>query len=1022
MDFKQILLNIREESNQLLLLLQTKHIYELNQKLASYGLFVGDNFSKHEYLQLIQQFSALDLALGMHFVSQIAMLKLIKPLVVNPYHQNIYQALIDGTATCGIAITESGGGSNTRANTAYAIREEDSHWRLYGEKAWVSITSANAYLIILLKTEQKYTLFLISAQLVKRYPINGLGLKEIEQYSVSFDNLVIADEQRLGEIGQGLEFVEDILMFTRQCIMAMGLGLIKRVLQLMVRFGSRRSIQNGILLNSPTCQITLNDMACKALVLEKLLQLSVEADDIEISDKFILMGKIWAAEWGFEAVDRLIQWMGSRGYNEANGIPKMWRDARAFRLMEGPTETLTLHLGLTGINSQKFLAWLEETVPTIDADDIAWKSYEFSQWILGCSYRKIEKLLGLSLLNQSKSPDLGVFSPVAWLTQAEVFAVINAFEKTIGNLSVFQSKDPLLAPLVSDHILYGKPLERFIDPSKSVIQLFNECVEIYFDQTAIVDSTHVMSYRELHTAVLETAAGLMLKGYGKGDIIAIKMPRSPQQIIGLIAILSIGAVCLPLDQSLPEERTHWMLLKAKARLCLDHDNFQDFRASEYKHIENVQPSQLAYIIFTSGSTGDPKAVMIEHQSLSNLVQAQAQIYAIDAQSRFLQYIRLAFDVSIGEIFMVLCHGGVLYLPPQDLLPGAELVDMIEMNSISHIELPASVLAVLPNRTLPDLKVVISGGEQASEKLVQAWGEGRIFYNAYGPTETCITATIAQLDPAQPTPNCIGRLLPNLKAFILDENLQIVPKGEVGEICIAGIGLAQGYLEEHNQTERAFITLPIGGESIRLYRTGDKGRITPQLDLEFLGRLDRQIKLRGYRIELEEIESQLRAIPFVKQAAVIVKRQTLFAYLVLETIIPEVETVLYQYLAKKLAPYMIPSQFHILDTLPTNRNGKIDYHYLSTLLLKHSEDTVLTDTEQVLKNIWADLLDFRDFNRDDNFFSLGGHSLLVGRVIARVEKQLSLRLSFNDVFNHPTIAELALLLDQMAGTNREEFLL
>lgn len=1023
-NFEQVLLTIRDDYENLLSLLQDKHIDELNQKLAGYGLFIDSKFSKHEYLQFIEQFSSFDLALAMHFVSQIAMLRLIKPLVLNSHHQKIYQALVDGTATCGIAITEPSAGSNIRANRAYASQSDDL-WRLSGDKSWVSIASPHAYLVVLLKTDQDlntHTLFVIPAQMPQRHRIESLGLKEIDQYSITLDNLTIPDAYRLGEVGQGLSLAEDTLMFTRQCIMAMGLGLIKRVLQLMFRFGSRRSIQNGTLLDSPASQMTLNETVSKALVLEKLLQLSLDTDDVEIRDKFVLMGKVWATEWGWEAVDYLMQWMGSRGYNEASCIPKLWRDARAFRLMEGPTETLSLHLGLAAMNSQKFLAWLEEAVPTIEADDIAWQSYKFAQWIFASGYRKIGKLLDAPLLNQSINPSLGTFLPATRPKQAEVFAVINTFKKNIGNFNVFRSKEPLLAPFAPAHILYGTPLEWPIDPSKSVIQLFNACVEAYPDQTAIMDGTHALTYRELHGAVLEISAGLTSNGYGMGDVIAVKMPRSPQQIIALIAILNIGGVCLALDHNLPQERTQWMLQKTQARLCLDNDTFQDFRAGNYVQVADIQPKQLAYIIFTSGSTGDPKAVMIEHQSLSNLAQAQAQIYAIDHQSRFLQYIRLAFDVAIGEVFTVLCHGGALYLPPPDLLPGAELVDIIEANSVSHLELPATVLAALPNRSLPDLKVVISGGEQASEKLVQAWGAGRRFYNAYGPTETCITAAIAQLDPSQPDPRCIGRPLPNLRVLILDENLQMLPRGEVGEICIAGIGLARGYFDENSLTERAFITVSIDNQSTRLYRTGDRGRITPQLDLEFLGRLDRQLKLRGYRIEPEEIEAQLRAVNFVKQAAVIAKKQALFAYLVLDTTIPEVETVLREHLAKKLAPHMVPSQFYILDAIPTNRNGKIDYHRLSALSPERSEDTLLTDTERALMTIWADLLEFGNFSRNDNFFNLGGHSLLVGQVLARVEKRLGLRLSFNDVFNHPTIAELALLLDQLAGNNREEFLL
>ncbi|MBE9059362.1 class I SAM-dependent methyltransferase, partial [Sphaerospermopsis sp. LEGE 08334] len=439
---------------------------------------------------------------------------------------------------------------------------------------------------------------------------------------------------------------------------------------------------------------------------------------------------------------------------------------------------------------------------------------------------------------------------------------------------------------------------------KCIHELFEEQVARTPDAVAVVFEHQQLTYQELNDRANQLAYYLQSLGVGADVLVGLSVERTPLMMIGLLAILKAGGAYVPLDPEYPVERLKFILEDTQVRVLVTQQQLVDklpptsanlvlidqiwsqIEANNQDNLTGVAAtSHLAYVIYTSGSTGKPKGVMVEHKGLCNLAQAQIQTFGLDSDSRVLQFASFSFDASIWEILMAFGSGATLYLGTKDaFMPGKALIEKLRHYGITHITLPPSALAVMPVEALPALQAIIVAGEACGVKLMKQWSIGRNFFNAYGPTESSVCATIAKCTPDDEKVT-IGRPIANAQVYILDSQLQPVPVGVRGEIHIGGVGLARGYLNRPELTQEKFIANPFSDEPhSRLYKTGDLARYLPDGNIEYLGRVDNQVKVRGFRIELGEIEDVLTQYPLVQESVVIARvdntgEKQLVAYLV-----------------------------------------------------------------------------------------------------------------------------------------------
>ncbi|QRN95171.1 non-ribosomal peptide synthase/polyketide synthase [Archangium violaceum] len=580
-------------------------------------------------------------------------------------------------------------------------------------------------------------------------------------------------------------------------------------------------------------------------------------------------------------------------------------------------------------------------------------------------------------------------------------------------------------------------------PSEACLhQLFAAQVERTPEAVALSFEGERVTYRELRERARGVARRLRALGVGPEVRVGLCMERSPRLVAAMLGVLEAGGAWVPMELSLPPERMAFMLEDSRARvlltqqsllsrlpekrphtLCLDAQEEQPLPSGELEPAA-VGPGNVAYVIYTSGSTGQPKGVLVEHRGVCNLVSAEAKAYGVGPGSRMLQFSSASFDISVEEIFTTLTAGGTLCLArAEELVPGPALWELLRRQSITTLSLTPAALAATPSEGLPELKVVISGGEACSAELVRRWGAGRRFVNTYGPTEGTVVASLVEcVDDGRVPP--IGAPLANVQLYVLDAGLRPVPVGVAGELCLGGVGLARGYLGRPELTAEKFIPHPFGTEpGARLYRTGDRVRRRADGMLEFLGRIDTQVKVRGFRIELGEVEAVLQEHPWVREAVVVARGEAgqdkrLVGYVVgKEEGWPGVEG-LREHLKRKLPEYMVPAAFVRLEALPLTLNGKVDRKALPAPEgvrpeLERQYVAPRNDTEQRLAEVWAKVLGLDRVGVHDNFFALGGDSILTLQVVARA-RQVGVRVTPRLLFQRQTVAELAEVVGQSVG--------
>ncbi|MGF2038868.1 MAG: non-ribosomal peptide synthetase [Nostoc sp. CmiVER01] len=573
---------------------------------------------------------------------------------------------------------------------------------------------------------------------------------------------------------------------------------------------------------------------------------------------------------------------------------------------------------------------------------------------------------------------------------------------------------------------------------KCIHQLFEEQVQLTPDAIAVVFENQQLTYQQLNAKANQLAHYLRSLDVKPDVLVGLCLERSLDMVIGLLGILKAGGAYVPLDPDYPQERLSFILEDAQVSVlltqqrlveklsqhqanlvCLDEAWSQIIQNNQDNPVNEVRAFHIANVIYTSGSTGRPKGVMVEHTGLCNLAQAQIKTFGLQNFSRILQFASLSFDASIWEVVMAFGSGATLYLETKDsLLPGKPLIEQLRNHGITHITLPPSALAVMPAEELLALQTMIVAGEACSAELIRQWSAGRNFFNAYGPTEATVCATIAKCTDGDEKVS-IGRAIANTQVYILDENLQPVPIGVPGELHIGGVGLARGYLNRPELTQEKFISNPFEeiGRS-KLYKTGDLARYLPNGNIEYLRRIDNQVKIRGFRIELGEVEAILSQNGDIQTCCVIAREEIpgnkrLVAYVVPHPQATPTTSELRQFLSNKLPGYMVPAAFVMLESLPLTPNGKVDRRALPDPDL-HQElsDYVMpnTEVEKIIAGIWQKALELEKVGVYNNFFELGGHSLLLVQINQQLQEKFGLKLSIVDMFNYPTIHTLSQYLN------------
>lgn len=614
-----------------------------------------------------------------------------------------------------------------------------------------------------------------------------------------------------------------------------------------------------------------------------------------------------------------------------------------------------------------------------------------------------------------------VARPTVRLSQV---ALIDAadFSKLAGKL-----EQPVMAPLVHQLV------ERQVDVSANAV--------------AVICGERSITFAELDREANRVANTLLALDIGAKANVAVLMERTLQAPTAILGILKSGAAFVPLDPEWPRERQQHVLQNSRAAALLTskdvprHALPQDCRVIDLEHCSagsserpgrTVQPGDLAYCIYTSGTTGRPQGVAVEHASMLNHVLQMAREFQLTAADRVLQFFSMAFDQWIEEVFPTWISGATLVIQPQKVLGLDAFCELIAREKISVMHLPVaywhmcgSELSRAGRRLPPALRLVNVGGEAVMTESYRRWlsipEADRIeLVNTYGPTEAAVTTTLYRLSAADVAgPISIGRSIDNTFCYVLDSQQQPCPPGVAGELCIGGAGLARGYINDAEKTAARFVTWAFDGIERRIYKTGDIARYRADGNIEFLGRNDRQIKLRGHRIELDEIEAVLSAHPDVQQCAVILRsgehQPAIIAFFVVRTHVTSGSPAWRDYLSRILPEYMMPARLIALDALPTNSAGKVDRNSLSQLAVElpepASEFTApRTALEQAIAAIWAESLQVERVSVDDDLFALGADSLTAVHVLFRLQSVTSRPLTLAQLFESRTVARLAARLE------------
>ncbi len=587
-------------------------------------------------------------------------------------------------------------------------------------------------------------------------------------------------------------------------------------------------------------------------------------------------------------------------------------------------------------------------------------------------------------------------------------------------------------------------------------QLFEEQAGRAPDAVAVSFGDEHLTYSALERKAGRLARRLRRLGVGPETTVGVMCGRSTELTVALLGVLKAGGAYMPLDPGYPPDRLAFMIedsgagvvvaARGQAAFVPPGANVRVVEVDEEGKREDAEspaggakkparPNErnAAYVIYTSGSTGRPKGVCVEHRSVCNLVAAQIRAFRITPESRVYQFASLSFDASVSEVFTALAAGATLEMGRPDAdHAGRELARELRERGVSVVTLPPAVLATMPEDESDSLLTLVSAGEACTAEVVRRWSPGRLFINAYGPTEATVCASLKVCGGEVLGAPTVGRPMSNTRAYVLDASLRPLPAGVAGELCVGGVGVARGYVGRPGLTAERFVPDPfVESAGERLYRTGDLALLLADGEIEFLGRMDRQVKVRGFRIETGEVEAALASHASVAAAVVVaqgesVEQRRLVAYFVPAEGGVEVPSAseLRAFVQGRLPEYMTPAVFVELEQLPLTPNGKVDLRALPSPDIQRPSPGrefvgPRTPAEQLIAGIWAEVLGAERVGVEDNFFDLGGHSLLATQLVSRVRDLLRVEVPVNVVFESPTVAEFTERLAKYDGGNFDE---
>ncbi|MCB1107002.1 MAG: amino acid adenylation domain-containing protein [Chlamydiia bacterium] len=614
-------------------------------------------------------------------------------------------------------------------------------------------------------------------------------------------------------------------------------------------------------------------------------------------------------------------------------------------------------------------------------------------------------------------------------------------EKVIVSDSVHLDDVMFLSKKEEDLLYHTLPKGEPMHTPENILDLFQEVVKAHGDKVAVQDEMKPLTYQELDEASNQMAHLLIKNGVECGDVVGVCLHHQTKLVVLVIALIKIGATYLPLDPSYPMIRIKGMIQDAKPKVVVSQSEFRglleriNVKQLFLDKVEvdgfcknsvstTIDLEQTAYIIYTSGSTGRPKGIMIAYRSLPHLSLERVGFYPKETRSILLGSI--GFDISPLTIFHTLMTGGSLLIPDEaKRVDGKALLEFIESHHVNYMMCVPSFYAMVLEKgaSLPkSLEIVSLVGEQIPHSLPPLHaklGPHTRLYNEYGPCEIAIGSSYALIyDPRKKkiNPITIGRPLPNTNVYVLCPNLLSALPQMKGEICIGGMGVAKGYLNNKKLSQEKFVTIKLpGNKQTRVYRTGDFGRYLPNGNLEFLGRMDYQVKLRGHRIELGEIESILRRHEDIDDAVVVFdqKENILIAYYT--TILGKdlSSEIIRNFLVKCLPRYMIPTHFMQLKKFPRTLIQKVDRKALPKIgiSIKHPTSVAENDIEGKLITIWKEVLKRDDVSREGNFFDLGGNSLLLANVQMKIEELFGIQIPLIEFFGAASVKDFAKLLQK-----------